>query len=577
MLEETLYRFDQVVKSRRLGGRHYDWVEWDLLRHNAETYGSREAYCDFFHGWNAPRRRTWAGAYEDVNRFIFHALDHGLGPGARVVSQLPSCVESVYLDWATSKLGASHAALNVDLGERETLGALGKVRPDLAVVIGEWHGRPFADWYREARKMLPGLTVLVVTRPGEEAPPGIESFDAWLTDDIWERYAMEDLAWLKTDPLRVHEMLPTSGTTGVPKLSRRTTVDWFHVHSVCIAERAGHTVYDARLLIGPLAGGSGRLWGVHTPLYTGGRTVILTEFDEEAAFDITERERITLWTWNPALITRLVTSDAFNHRDLSTLRQVSYSGAPLPADVIARLAERGVVAFNVYGTSEVGGCMSPILPGISERHLLDAAGVPFEGFDVPVVDAAGERVGPGEVGEILIWNIHHGYVDSPEETAATYHDDTYGGRWEGYQHTGDLGVYDDAGYLRVVGRKKDMILRGGQNIFPKEVEDVLSAHPAVRDVALVGMPDPVLGERVCAFVVPQEGVALRLSDVTAYLDGLGLAKFKWPERLEVVDALPMGPGGKVVKVELRDRIRATLEAENAREARGNRRDGGGSV
>jgi acyl-CoA synthetase (AMP-forming)/AMP-acid ligase II len=190
-----------------------------------------------------------------------------------------------------------------------------------------------------------------------------------------------------------------------------------------------------------------------------------------------------------------------------------------------------------------------------------AAGVPFEGFDVPVVDAAGERVPPGEVGEILIWNVHHGYWDAPHESAATYHDTEYGGRWEGYQRTGDLGVYDAQGYLRVIGRKKDMILRGGQNIFPKEVEDLMSQHPTVRDVAVVGMPDPVLGERVCAFVVPQAAQYPTVADFQAWLAARGVAKFKWPERVEVVEDLPLGPGGKVQKGVLRERIAARLAAE----------------
>jgi acyl-CoA synthetase (AMP-forming)/AMP-acid ligase II len=564
-VEESLFRFEQVVKSRRLGGRHFDWVEWDLLRRNAMLYGAREAYRDFFPAGPGapPRRRTWAEAFDDVNRLVLHALDRGVGPGAAVVSQLPNCLESAYWDWATSKLRARHAALNLDLGRREVVGVLEKVRPRVAVIVPEWHGRPLWEWYREAQQTVPEMRILTVAASSADTPAGTEALSDWLTPSVWERYGPDDLTWLRTDPLAVHELLPTAGTTGVPKLSQRTTVDWFHVHSVCIAERTGQSVYDTRILIGPLAGGSGRLWGVHVPLYTGGRTILIPEFDEATVLRLTTVERATVWTWNPALITRLVTAPAFADHDLTTLRQVSYSGAPLPEDVIARLVERGVMPFNVYGTSEVGGCMSPVPPGISRRHLLEAAGVPFEGFDVPVVDADGTRVGPGVVGEILIWNIHHGYLASPDENVETYHDSAYGGRWEGYQHTGDLGVYDDEGYLRVVGRKKDMILRGGQNIFPKEVEDLLSRHPDVRDVAVVGMPDPVLGERVCAFVVPAAGAVLGREELVRHLAALDVAKFKWPERVEVVDALPMGPGGKVLKGALRDRIRAALEQEAA--------------
>lgn len=551
---ETLYRFDQVVQSRRLGGRHADWVEWDLLQRNAARHGGRAAFVDTWRGTATAtrRQRTWAEAASDVDSIIANLLRQGAQPGSVLVSQLPSVYESVYLDFATSKLSQQHLAMSLDLGRAETVGVLEKIRPRVAVTVPTWHGRDVAAWYQDVQRAQPELTVYVLLAPDEPVPPGLHDFAELLDGSVWESYQRQDLAYLRTDPLRVHELLPTSGTTGVPKISRRTTLDWFQVHSVCIAERAGHTVYDTRLLLGPLAGGSGRLWGVHVPLYTAGTSVYLTEFAEETALDLTEELGATIWTWNPALLTRLVTGPAFRDRPLPTLRQVSYSGAPLPGEVSERLRARGIIPFNVYGTSEVGGCMSPILPGVRAEHLADAAGVPFEGFDVPVVDAAGERLGPGHVGEILIWNVHHGYWDSPADDRATFHDEEYGGRWEGYQHTGDLGMYDEYGYLRIMGRKKDMILRGGQNIFPKEVEDWLSQHEAVRDVAVVAMPDPVLGERACAVVVPGAGFLPTVEDFQVFLAARGVAKFKWPERVELLSALPLGSGGKVMKGELRE-------------------------
>ncbi|MCY0878819.1 MAG: class I adenylate-forming enzyme family protein [Firmicutes bacterium] len=563
MDSDTLFRFDQVLRSRELGGRHFDWVEWDLLQRNARLYGHREAFVDTFYGTDpqARRHRTWRQAYDDVNALIFHLLDRGVPRGTVMVSHLPNCIESAYLDLATSKLSMMHAGLNVDLGMAETLGVIDKLAPRVAVIVSEWHGRPFLEWYREAQRRHPEMRILVLPRPGEALPDGVESLTDYLDPSIFQRYREDDLAYLKTDPLAVHELLPTAGTTGVPKISKRTTVDWFHVHSVAIAERAGHTLYDTRLLIGPLSGGSGRLWGVHTPLYTGGRSIYLTEFDEATVLQLTQEEAVTIWVWNPALITRVVTHEAFSDEAIRTLRLVSYSGAPMSEEILEKLLQRGVVSFNVYGTSEVGGCMAPILPGISREHLLQAAGVPFEGFDVPVVDAEGRRLGPGEIGEILIWNIHHGYWGNIEESRQTYHETDERDPWRGYQHTGDLGVYDEEGYLRVVGRKKDMILRGSQNIFPKEIEDYLSKHPKVRDIAVVGMPDPVLGERVCAFVVPQPGEAPTVEDFQVYLNERHVAKYKWPERVEILPALPLGPGGKVQKMKLREMIQDILAAE----------------
>ncbi|MCY0878150.1 MAG: class I adenylate-forming enzyme family protein [Firmicutes bacterium] len=560
---DTLFHWDQVIRSRQLGGRHFDWVHWDLLQRNAREWGSREAYVDTFHGLEPARRRrrTWAEAFDDVNAIIAHFLARRIPRGSVLVSQLPNCLESVYLDMVTSKLSMKHAGLNVDLGRRETLGALRQLQPRVAVIVSAWHGRDFLAWYREARAEMPDLEILLVPQWQEAVPDDVESFGAYLDRAILREYPVAD--WgpaLRTDPLAVHELLPTGGTTGVPKISQHAAIDWFHVHSVTLAERAGHTPYDTRLLFGPLSGGSGRLWGVHTSLYSAGRTIYLTEFDEETVLDLTAAEQVTMWVWNPALITRVVTHPRFPEADLRTLRLVCYSGAPLSGDILDRLLQIGVTPFNVYGTSEVGACMAPILPGIRRDLLLDGAGVPLEGFDAPVVDAEGRRVGPGEVGEILIWNIHYGYWGDMEASRRAFHEDP-ADPWPGYHYTGDLGRYDADGYLHVVGRKKDMILRGAQNIFPKEIEDLLSGHPHVRDIAVVGMPDPVLGERVCAFVVPQPGTAPTVADFQQFLAERAVAKFKWPERVELVDALPIGPGGKVQKGVLREAIAAILSRE----------------
>ncbi len=556
MLQDSLFRFDHIKKSKALGGRHFGFVQWDLLQRNARLYGSREALADTYCGvdYSLRRRRTWQEAYHQVNTLIVSMLRHGLRPGATVMSHLPSILESTYVDWVTSKLGALHAGLNVDLGKAETIGAIRKLAPDLAIIVPRWHGREFLEWYREGREFVPGMQLVIVDLPGEPSDAeDVIHWDSWLDQKIWEEFSLDDLDWLRPSPLAVHELLPTSGTTGVPKLSQRTTLDWFHVHSVGIAERAGHTVYDTRILIGPLSGGSGRLWGVHVPLYTGGRSIYLTEFDEEAVLRITEEESATLWVWNPALITRVVTNPAFEHAALEHLRQVSYSGAPMSFEVLDKLWRRDIKSFNVYGTSEVGGCMSPIATELTKERVLSAAGVPLEGFDVPVIAPDGSRLPAGQVGEILIWNIHHGYWESPAESRETYHEaGSADDRWVGYQHTGDLGMYDAEGYLRIVGRKKDMILRGSQNIFPKEIEDLLGTHPDVRDIAIVGMPDPVLGERVCAFVVVGTGARPTVTSFAEYLDRRGVAKFKWPERVEIVEELPLGPGGKVQKGVLRE-------------------------
>lgn len=226
-MNSSLFSFSQVLRSRELGGRHFDWVEWDLLKRNAALYGDRPAYVDSFYGIdrNHWRERTWGQAFQDVNTIVANGLEHGVRKGAVVVSHLPNCIESTYLDLATSKWSAMHAGLNVDIGHAETLGLLEKLHPDIVVIVSEWHERPFADWYREAAEENPQMTIYVLTRPGEALPSGTHDFAELLDNRIWDRYQASDLDYLKTDPLNVHELLPTAGTTGVPKVSQRTTVD----------------------------------------------------------------------------------------------------------------------------------------------------------------------------------------------------------------------------------------------------------------------------------------------------------------------------------------------------------------
>ena len=176
------------------------------------------------------------------------------------------------------------------------------------------------------------------------------------------------------------------------------------------------------------------------------------------------------------------------------------------------------------------------------------------GDDYIIVDAQGNKLPPGEVGEIWMWAMHHGFYRDHELTKESYDENEY-------QHSGDLGKFDEEGNIRIMGRNTDMILRGGQNIFPKEVENILSKHPKIREIAVVSMPDKLLGEKACAYVVTAPGEELTLNEITSYLEKHNVTKFKWPERLELIEELPVSSGGKIQKDPLKKDIADKLKKE----------------
>jgi acyl-CoA synthetase (AMP-forming)/AMP-acid ligase II len=338
-------------------------------------------------------------------------------------------------------------------------------------------------------------------------------------------------------------LIYTSGTTGKPK---GVMLDHANIAAMCDMTRAGLgiTAVDHSLLILPLFHVNGIVVGTLTPLLAGGRVTVAGRFSPKTFFGLVERIRPTYLSAVPAIYAMLTSMPEAETADTSSLRLVVCGAAPMHAQLIGRVeAVLGVALVEGYGLSE-GSCASTLNPYDGLRKP-GTVGLPLPGQEVRVVDQFGNPVPQGERGEIVIRgaNVMRGYLNRPDDTAKTIVD--------GWLHTGDVGIYDEDGYLRIVDRIKDMIIRGGENIYPKEIETVLYSHDGVHEAAVVGQANDVLGEVVIAYVSVRPGAAVTVEELEVLCDER-LAKYKRPVAIHILDELPKNHVGKIDKPALRD-------------------------
>ena len=351
-------------------------------------------------------------------------------------------------------------------------------------------------------------------------------------------------------PAALALLIYTSGTTGKPK---GVMLDHANIAAMCDMTRAGLgiTAADHSLLILPLFHVNGIVVGTLTPLLAGGRVTVAGRFSPKTFFGLVERIRPTYFSAVPAIYAMLTSMPEAETADTSSLRLVVCGAAPMPAELIARVEDvLGVALVEGYGLSE-GSCASTLNPFDGVRKP-GTVGLPLPGQEVRVVDQPGHPVPQGERGEIVIRgaNVMRGYLNRPEDTAKTIVD--------GWLHTGDVGIFDEDGYLRIVDRIKDMIIRGGENIYPKEIETVLYSNDAVLEAAVVGQADDVLGEVVVAYVSVRPGATVTVEELEV-LCAERLAKYKRPVAIELLDELPKNHVGKIDKPALRKE--AVIEGE----------------
>jgi len=476
------------------------------------------------------RRWTYAALAEEAER-VAGALAARFGTGERIAVYAPSIPESLILTYAAAMAGLVLVPVNPALRAAELGHLLARSGATGVFCTDEHRGTDLVGVVHEAQRDLPGLRE--VTR-----------FADWAT---FSDGAVADLADRDPRPDDVAQIIFTSGTTGAPKgarLTHRAMTNAARFGAVRFGMRPGDVYVDTM----PLFHVGGQVVAFQIAQQQAS-AVLVTTFDPGLVLELIETYEGTLTVGVPTMLLAMIDHPDFARRDLSSLRSISSGGAVVPADLVRHIeATLGVQSTIVFGQTEACGF-------ISQTDLDDAAedkaatlGRPLPQMAARVVDPdTGKVVHTGVVGELQVsgYNVMAGYHEAPEDTAAAVAN--------GWLHTGDLVTMDDRGYLRIAGRLKEMIVSGGENIFPVEIEALLTSHPAVAQVAVVGVPDRRWGEAAVAVIRLVPGASVTAMELQSFA-GDRLAGYKVPKRWVFVDELPMTPMGKVKKFVLQDRF-----------------------
>jgi long-chain acyl-CoA synthetase len=475
--------------------------------------------------------RSWSYAEVDElsGRVAAGLRAAGLAPGDAVAVQLPNVPEFLVAYFGILKAGLVMVPLNPLL-----------TAPEIAYHLDDSDARILVtfDLFAEAALAgaaeVAGVTSYVVT--AGEPPSGARAFA-----ELYAAAGTDEIHPTAADDTAVR--LYTSGTTGRPKGAELTHFQLF-MNCTTSGGLFGMTPDDVNLAVLPLFHVFGLSSVLNLTVRHGGSLVLVPRFEPGAVLDAIEGHRCTVFAGVPTMFVALVHADV-EGRDLSSLRAAVSGGASIAGEVIRAFEARfpGVVVLEGYGLSETASTAT-FNVSAEERRVL-SIGKPIWGVEVRIVDPEGRELpaGADQVGEIVVrgHNVMKGYYGRPDATAEAIRD--------GWLHTGDLGYRDEDGYFFVVDRLKDLIIRGGYNVYPREIEEVLYEHPEIVEVAVVGRPDERLGEEVQAYVVRTPGSQLSPEDVVAY-SRERLAAYKYPREVLVVADLPKGPTGKILKREL---------------------------
>ncbi len=467
----------------------------------------------------------------------------GLRPGERAAIWAPNLWEWVVAALGSQSAGGVLVPLNTRFKPPEAGYVLRRSRARVLCSMGDFLGTNYADSL--AAEALPDLERVVVFRgTSRRGEPWADFVAAGERVPAAEARARADAV----SPDDLSDLLFTSGTTGSPKgvmTAHGQNLQVFDVWSSGVGIREG----DRYLIVNPFFHSFGYKAGWLSCLIRGAAAIPMQVFDAGRALERIARERISLLPGPPTIYQMLLVHPERAKHDLSSLRLAVTGAAPVPVELVQRMRrELGFESvITAYGLTESSGVVSLCRPDDDPETVSTTSGRPLPGSEVRCVDEEGKETPRGTPGEIVVrgYNVMRGYFEDPPETAKAIDA-------EGWLHTGDVGVMDERGYLRITDRIKDMFITGGFNCYPAEIENGLYRHPGIAQVAVIGIPDERMGEVGMAYVVPRPGTTLEPAALIAWCREQ-MANYKVPRRIEIVSALPTNASGKVLKYELRRR------------------------
>ena len=541
------------IPYKKEDAEKYNRLRWwlgltfgDLLDKAADVYPDKEAFVD------GRSRLTYSEARDKTNRLAIGLMDLGIAPRDRVLVQLPNWNEFVFAYFAVQKIGGS-VVLLIDRYRQYEISHLAQLTGATSWITAEKYKKTdYLPIVEDVKKEHPQLKNIILARSKGNGP--FRSMEKLIQEVKLDRHNLQRLAQRRPDPMEVAHMGPTGGTTGLPKVVPRT-----HNSLICTMEYSAYAwevnIHDVCLLAGPIGHDLAFTKGLCNSLFTLGKTIFLDSTDMKDICETIQREKVTTIVWTPTLAKRLLDFEGLKDYDLSSLRGMHCGGsASLPEIVNGVREDLQCNFYNGYGGTE--GQTTLTRTNDSLETILHTVGKPTCPYDTyKVVSPDGKELPPNITGELMIKGpgVFTGYYKAPEENAKVFNE-------EGFFRTGDLAMIDVKGIVTLTGRIKEMINRGGESISSTEIEKLITGLPEVAFVAVIPMPDPVFGEKVCAYIQPKPGASLSFQKIIAYLKERKASVLQLPERIEFIETMPFTKAEKVDKKFLKEDIERKLKA-----------------
>lgn len=536
MFETTLTT--ELVRERSASGVWEDRILGEVLRATAASRPDDLAIVD------VRGRLTYGELAASVDDAAIGLLELGVRPGDVVAVQMPNWSEFIVVAFALERIGAVINPIAPIFRQRELRTMFRLARPVVVIVPADFRGFDYASMLGELVPETPSLRTVVVV-DGQDGQ-GDLSWAGLVALGRESQIDRQVLDLLTPNPNDVYEIIFTSGTTGEPKGVMHTHNTLWAATQAMI-DTQSFTSTDVFHMASTFAHQTGLLFGVRLFVQTGGAGVFQDVWDAAVFADLIERERITSSAGAAPFLADVLRVDGLEARDLSSWRVFGCFGAPIPLPLLEEAARRlPCRVMPGWGMSEVG-LVTSAAPSDPDDMVMTTDGRALPAMAVRVVGDGGHDVEPGVEGDLLCQGCGEfvGYVQGRAFTEACYTAD-------GWFSTGDRATMSSEGFIRITGRTKDLVIRGGENVPVKEIEDLLARHPKVRTAAVVAAPHERLGEIGCAFVVAEDDESLEFAELRDYLAAAGVTRQFWPERLHVLAEMPMTPSGKIQKFKLRE-------------------------
>ncbi len=516
----------------------------DILDRTADVFPNKEALVD------DRVRLTYSELRHRVDQAALGLMNLGIKKGDTVLLQLPNWAEYVYSYFALQKIGSIPIVLISGYRQLE-VGHLALLAEATAWIVPDRYRKiDYLSFIGEVRQKNPQLRQVISVRAEE----GQEGFTASL-EDLMERRATpadrHEMLRRKPRATDVAHIIPSGGTTGLPKGIPRTHNDY--ICNVEYLHKAWEmNIRDVSLIVVPV-GHNLALLNVAGAVFMGYKQVLLDSTKPQDICSTIEREKVTYMPTVPSVVRRILESERLHDYDLSSLKKISAGGEPSAPDLIREVVEQlNCTYINEFGMSEGLLCRTSLTDSI--ETICNTVGRPCCPYEqIKILDSVGKLLPPDQDGELVAKGpgIFAGYLKNPEENEKSF-------LWRGFFRTGDQARIDRSRNLKITGRTKDIIIRGGENISPALVEELLCSHPGIADAAVIGMPDRELGEKVCAYVRLVERVKIDPEEIKSFMESRGASTLLIPERFEFVATLPLTEAGKHDKKALREDMKQKI-------------------